>query len=266
MNGQSKANALASLNELLERTQKIKELDRSSHDFERWHLDVRAAIRHIFGEEHKHLTEFEAIYFFSLSGLHNDAAAFQKSMQTAETRLKSMADEVDKFWPGEPTAAHRKTESGGRTAGTAATPKIFLIHGHDEAAKSEVARFLVRLDLEPVILDEQASEGKTIIEKVETHADVGYAVALLTADDVGSRQGDVAVQPRARQNVIFELGFFIGHLGRGSVCALTKGEPEIPSDYSGVVYVSMESGEWKMALIKELKAAGLDVDANKAFS
>ena len=72
--------------------------------------------------------------------------------------------------------------------------------------------------------------------------------------------------PRARQNVIFELGFFIGRLGRERVCALTKGSPEIPSDYAGVAYVTMDTAsQWKMEVVKELKAAGLDVDANKAF-
>ena len=114
---------------------------------------------------------------------------------------------------------------------------------------------------------EQASQGSTIIEKFETHANVSFAIALLTPDDAGSLDSETAApRPRARQNVIFELGYFIGRLGRKNVCALTKGEVEIPSDYSGVVYVPLDAGEgWKIGLVKELKAAGLSVDANLAL-
>ena len=118
-----------------------------------------------------------------------------------------------------------------------------------------------------MILDEQASQGKTIIEKFESHAQVRFAIALLTPDDTGSLSNDDTPRPRARQNVIFELGFFIGRLGRYRVCALTNGEVEIeiPSDYSGVVYIPMDDGGWKFGLVKELKAAGFNVDANLAL-
>ena len=120
-----------------------------------------------------------------------------------------------------------------------------------------------KLELKPVILSEQSSRGRTIIEKFEKHSKVGFAIALLTPDDTGSLEGEKK-QPRARQNVIFELGFFIGRIGRERVCALSKGEVEIPSDYSGVVYIPLEdSGGWKFQLCRELKAAGYDIDANR---
>ena len=145
--------------------------------------------------------------------------------------------------------------------------KVFLIHGRDEGTRDTVARFLQQLEIEPVILTEQASQGLTIIEKFERHAQVGYAIALLTPDDAGSLGGGTAAsRPRARQNVIFELGFFIGSLGRKRVIALTKGEVEIPSDYSGVVYIALDdSGGWRFELVKELKAAGFHIDANRAL-
>ena len=118
-----------------------------------------------------------------------------------------------------------------------------------------------------MILHEQPNQGRTIIEKFEEHAQVGFAVVLLTPDDVGSLKGENNhLKPRARQNVIFEFGFFIGRLGRHRVCALTKGDVEIPSDYDGVVYVPLDDhGAWKMKLVKELKAAEFDVDANLAL-
>ena len=122
--------------------------------------------------------------------------------------------------------------------------------------------------MKPVILDEQANRGLTTIEKFESHSDVGFAVVLLPPDDEGALQGgEESGRHRARQNVIFELGFFIGRLGRERVCALTKGSVmEIPSDYSGVVYIPLDdSGAWRSRLVKELKSAGLDVDANRAL-
>lgn len=145
--------------------------------------------------------------------------------------------------------------------------RIFIVHGHDEESKEKLARFLEALELDPIILHEQANEGKTIIEKFETHADVAFAVVLLTPDDVGGQanEPDKAL-PRARQNVIFELGFFIGKLGRNRVCALHKGDVELPSDYHGILYVSMdESNGWKLLLAKELRQVGLNIDLNAAI-
>ena len=150
---------------------------------------------------------------------------------------------------------------------SSSTRKIFVVHGHDAAAKESVARFIGQLSLEPVILHEQPSEGQTIIEKFEKHADVLFAVVILSPDDVGHAKDKQAdVQPRARQNVVFELGYFVARLGRHRVCALNKGEVEIPSDYGGVVYVPLDdAGAWKFALARDMKAAGFDLDLNKVF-
>ena len=116
-----------------------------------------------------------------------------------------------------------------------------------------------------MILHERPDGGRTIIEKFEQHADVRFAVALLTPDDVGALKGDESnLNPRARQNVIFEFGYLLGRLGRQGVRALTKGLVDIPSDYAGVLYIPLDDG-WKMGLIRELKHAGFEVDANKAF-
>jgi hypothetical protein len=143
--------------------------------------------------------------------------------------------------------------------------KVFVVHGHDEASREKIARFLQRMDFEPIILHEQASRGRTVIEKVEAHADVGFAVVLLTPDDEGCEKGGTA-RPRARQNVVLELGYFLGKLGRDRVCALQRGEVEIPSDFSGVVYVPFDnSGGWKQALGRELEAARFDIDWGKAM-
>ena len=138
----------------------------------------------------------------------------------------------------------------------------YLRWRRDRGARETVARFLENLGLEPVILSETPAMGRTIIEKFEEHSQVGFAIVLLTPDDVGSLRGyDREARPRARQNVIFELGFFVGRLGRGGVCALTRGDVEIPSDYAGVEYIHFdESDGWKEKLRRELETAGLPVD------
>jgi predicted nucleotide-binding protein len=156
-------------------------------------------------------------------------------------------------------------EPPSKNASPRSSRKVFVVHGHDEAARETVARFLAAAEFIPIILHEQANQGRTVIEKVEAHGDVGFAVVLLTPDDVGAARGKDA-QPRARQNVVLELGYFVGRLGRDRVCALKKGNLEIPSDFGGVVYENMDDGNgWKLALGRELHAAGYDVDWNKVM-
>lgn len=147
-----------------------------------------------------------------------------------------------------------------RAASTAR--KVFVVHGHDEATKEKMARFLSNIKFEPIILHEQASGNRTVIEKIEAHSDVGFAVVLLTPDDVGSAVGEKSKQ-RARQNVILELGYFVGKLGRSRVAVFKQGDVEVPSDFGGVVYIQLDgAGAWKAALGRELKEAGFDVDWN----
>ena len=143
--------------------------------------------------------------------------------------------------------------------------KVFVVHGHDDGARETVARFLERIGLEAIILHEQANQGRTILEKVIAHGDVGFAVVLLTPDDEGCAIGGKPA-PRARQNVLLELGYFIGRLGREKVCALKRGEVEIPSDFAGVVWEAMDHGNgWKQSLARELQAAGHVIDWNKVM-
>jgi predicted nucleotide-binding protein len=144
---------------------------------------------------------------------------------------------------------------------------VFVVHRHDNEAKEKVARFLERLKLEPIVLHEQANEGRTVIEKFEVYADVGFAVVLLTPDDVGALAAERAdLKSRARQNVVLELGYFLGKLKRNRVCALYKEGVEIPSDYQGVLYVQLDSaGGWTLKLAQELAAAGIPIDLEALF-
>ena len=142
--------------------------------------------------------------------------------------------------------------------------KVFVVHGHDDHAKEMMARFLEKNDFEAIVLHEQASGNKTIIEKIEHFADVGFAIILLTPDDMGKSKDGDNYQPRARQNVILELGYFMGKLGRNRVCAFKSGDLEIPTDFSGVIWNQLDNaGAWKQVLSKELSEAGYDLDSNK---
>jgi predicted nucleotide-binding protein len=142
--------------------------------------------------------------------------------------------------------------------------RVFIVHGHDEGARESVARFVERLGFEPVILHERPNKGRALISKFrEEAAEIGFAVVLMTPDDVGGKAGGEQ-RPRARQNVIFELGFFIGGLGPSRVAALVKGNVETPSDYDGVVYIPFD-GDWQRGLARELEAAHFDIDWNKVM-
>ncbi|MDG1153612.1 MAG: nucleotide-binding protein [Alphaproteobacteria bacterium] len=139
--------------------------------------------------------------------------------------------------------------------------KIFIVHGHDTALKSEVARFLEKGDLEPIILDEQKNNGKTIIEKFEAHTNqCSYAIILLTKDDIGG-ENHTSLNKRARQNVIYEMGYFMGKLGRNKVAIIIDEGIEEPSDIKGISYI--ESKNWKFKLLKELQESNFPINFDK---
>jgi predicted nucleotide-binding protein len=196
------------------------------------------------GEVHRNLADSKA----------KSIVLLQQAIEVMNERLQEIGD-APAVVPAAPKAA-------------SASRKVFIVHGHDGEPKQAVARFLDSLGFEAVILHEQANGGRTIIEKFEKNAEVGFAVVLLTPDDVGGKQGLVVsmLKPRARQNVVFELGYFIGRLGRSRVCALKLGDVEVPSDISGVVYVPYDAGgAWRTALGQELEEAGYEIDWNKVM-
>lgn len=146
--------------------------------------------------------------------------------------------------------------------------RVFLVHGHNEAVMHASARFIEDLGLQAIILREQPNQGRTIIEKFVDSSDVAFAVILLTADDRGGPATHMYddQKKRARQNVILEMGFFLGKLGRNRVCALYEEGVEVPSDYHGVLFIPIDnSQDWKFLLAKEMKAVGLSIDLNKAI-
>ncbi|WP_093373973.1 TIR domain-containing protein [Tindallia magadiensis] len=143
--------------------------------------------------------------------------------------------------------------------------KVFIVHGRDDLAKTEAARLVERLGLTPIILHEQASANMTIIEKIESYSNVGFALVLYTPCDVGVLDdGNNNFKSRARQNVVFEHGFLMGKLGRKRVCALVKENIETPNDISGIIYVEMDNAHaWEFTIAKEMRHLGYPIDLNR---
>ena len=146
--------------------------------------------------------------------------------------------------------------------------KIFVVYGHDDIARTQLEALLRRWDLEPIILDQRASAGQTIIEKLEEYAeDVGYAIVLATPDDEGRVKGGTVTKSRVRQNVVLELGMFLAKLGREHVAILLKeaSDFERPSDIDGLSYIPFQSrvDEVSVNLIRELSRQGYTIDSSK---
>lgn len=143
---------------------------------------------------------------------------------------------------------------------------IFVVHGHARTVLHELVRVLERgTGREVVVLHEQSNSGRTILEKFEEHASAAaYAVVLLTGDDEGRALSALEPRARGRQNVIFELGFFFGKLGRERVTVLVDRHVEKPSDVDGLVYIPIdEAGAWKQALARELQSASIQVNYSR---
>lgn len=239
----------------------------SSKRFRKWLQDVDNTFYRIFGENSRQYLQLPKTFQLTPKGLH---LYFAEIISLVNSNL----DDVIHFWDDTGAPSNNSADEidksrpdSYRVNNKSKANKVFVIHGHDEAARETVARFLEKLGIEPIILHEKPNQGRTIIEKFEDNVDVDFAVVLLTPDDLGGVQSkNSELFPRARQNAIFELGFFIGRLGRKNVCVLKKHEVETPSDYSGVVYINLDdSGGWMMNLTRELKAAGFEIDANLAI-
>ncbi len=232
-----------------------------------WNRRAEMVIRNVFGEKSKYLKDLENISFHPMvfpTSRQYEIQAWVSGKERASNLIATMADELTLF--AGPATQPSRGPSG--AASTALGRGVFVVHGHDETMKQSVCVFLSSLGLDPIVLHERPNRGRTIIEKFTEYAAVGFAVVLLSPDDVGAVKLDAptGLRPRARQNVILELGFFLGKLGRDRVMALAGSDAdfELPSDYSGVLFTAFDApGKWQFDLVRELNAAGYKVDANK---
>lgn len=241
------------------------QLEQAQNEYYKWSAYNTELLKQLFSNESmsEEYSWFRGFVVTGEESFHEKVEEFYSDVKDKIHRLESITQRLELI----PLAEDLRgaLDKTARLSDLSAS-KVFVVHGHDEAARETTARFLERLGLEPIILHEQASSGRTIIEKIEHYSNVGYAMVLLTPDDVGRKKAEGELyRDRARQNVILELGYFTGKLGRNRVCALHRGSVEIPTDYLGVVYVPLdEGGGWQLRLAKELKAAGFEIDMNKA--
>lgn len=242
-------------------------LEEAWEDFKIWDDFNRELLRKLFSNdsisaEYSRVSGFVGILGHTRS-LREKVDDFREDVRKKIGRLKSINERLQLYAPEEDDS-----NPTGSDAAPEFSRRVFVVHGHDNHLKTEVARLLERLDFTAVILHEQPNRGRTIIEKFENYSDVGFAVVLLTPDDVGGLAPSGDEKPdlvaRARQNVIFEMGFFIGRLSRDRVVALHRHPTELLSDISGVIYTAVDSnGRWKYDLAKELEAADYVVDMSK---
>ena len=234
-----------------------KNITNDAAEFKAWETSVKRFLYRLFGEDSLEMKAFLEISFFSgvwsfdeSDEAINKEAVFscRNGLNEAIAILRSYLDDV-------------VDDQQAAISLHADCSKVIIVHGHDGELKESVARIIEKQGIEAVILSEQANQGRTIIEKFEDYSDVGGAICLFTADDLGRSKNEDADQNRARQNVVFETGFFMGSLGRNRVIILADSGIEVPSDLSGVVYTS--TANWQFDLLKELNAMGYSIDLNK---
>jgi predicted nucleotide-binding protein len=225
---------------------------------------LKVFIRRVFGASHDHYKDFQEIHF--PPKFYAGTEEFLEDWLDGDTKLlnllKAMLEEIEVFGLPQP-----KDVIGGESASRAT--RVFLAHGHDEGMRESAARILEKIGCEVVMLREQTSESRTTAEQLEYYSStVSYAVILLSPDDMAypTRMGPSQARPRARQNVIDELGFFRGKLGRSNLFILYKKVEGFvkPSNIEGVSYVPYdELGHWKMRLASELQNRGHNVELSE---
>lgn len=226
----------------------------SSPDFKAWKTKADRPLIRRFGEDSYEFKSFNKIsYSLSFFTISTPDSAFVEACTSGLRKAKAVLETyLDEFSDQEESASI--TNIGDFS-------KVFIVHGHDGELRERVARIIERQGLKAVILNEQSNHGQTIIEKLETEGNAAGAVCLFTADDEGKSRVEQSARPRARQNVVFEAGYFIGRLGRENVTILVDKGIEIPSDLQGVVYTGTDN--WEFRLLKELRSMGYSIDLNK---
>ena len=241
--------------ELLQRAEDLSLLD----NFE---LGSIKADVELFGERafgsNKYTRKLKDICFVSFS-LHDSEQAEVSAWNRGKADLKVLLQTMIKEYSLITEEAKINEEKNPKpNASSKSKNKIFIVHGHNNELKLEVSNWLYSLEIVPVILHLQPNIGlNSILAKIEENSDVAAAIVLFTADDLGKAKKETELHGRARQNVVFEAGYFVGKLGPKHVIILNEQGVELPGDLSGVIYSSTD-GQWKDDLRKDLSLMGLE--------
>ena len=252
-----KEKSIKSLKELIDQLQNVRNKDRFSKEFTDWNELAKSRIRSIFSKESDNLIEFKDIIYNpsvlssrTPENVRNDA--FQNGLEQAEAMLLAMVDEVDNWFDDEVIEISTKESSDIEDTG-----KIFIVYGHDKLALHSAKTLIYELGLKPITVTPGESEGGYIFSTIERLAnECCFALVLLTPDDEGKSKSEKDYKDRARQNIIFEWGYFNGIYGIKRVCAAYKKGVEMPSDMEGIFYYPFkdEVSEIKDEFIKRLKS------------
>ena len=229
-----------------------KEVRWKNPEVQAWYNKTERWLIKYFGDPSQEINSFRKINYQSmLIDIRQDILACQSGLKQAKAILATYFEDLeDKIEIKEVDTPFDLS-------------KVFIVHGHDGELKESVARIIEKQGIEAIILSEQINQGRTVIEQFEDYSDVGGAICLFTADDFGRAKDSENDSCRARQNVVFEAGYFMGKLGRNHVVILADKGVEIPSDLAGVVYT--DTNNWQVDMLKELKAIGYNMDLNKLF-
>ncbi|MGE4382281.1 MAG: TIR domain-containing protein [Arcobacter sp.] len=234
-----------------------------NEDFDKFKLELEIFLKNTFGNTSDEFNKFKKIRFLytgyrPMEGLPVplDLSTYKDGLKSTKILLETILNNINEnsLIKTQPT-----TQIIPETKKTISN-KVFIVHGHDELAIVQVSEVLRKLNLEPIILKDEASKSNTIIEKIERlSSDVGFGIVLYTACDIGGKDLN-SLQPRARQNVVLEHGYLMAKLGRENTLALKKDNVETPSDIQGLVYTPMDEHKaWQYKLVDELKLAGYNV-------
>jgi predicted nucleotide-binding protein len=234
-------------------------------DFIKWNDYNIEYLKHVFNnEDNSYKLAYSTVYSWRFAWLKTFINSEQYNILIAELdnkilNLETLINKADLLKSFEKSELQSDKESNNEN-----DKNIFIVHGHNTEILESVARLIEKIDLFPIILNEMPNEGKTIIEKFEKYTNVNFAIIILADDDFGKSKLDGEMNDRARQNVILELGYFIGKLGRERVLPLYLENVELPSDIHGLLYVPIDKlNNWRYSVVKELKHSGYKIDANK---
>jgi len=286
----SRDSQLAELQRLIEDIEKVRIKPRMSPKFKSWHRETLETLERVFGRKSRQVKEFENVRY-NLATFSNKTPeskfeeAFHQGLMNAAIMLSAASKELKKgdvpssseskpALERSPAPSTPQPVAAAKPVPVPATPvvdkappaivrramaltnnKLFLVYANDIGMKGEVSSFLSKMGVSTVVLKDSADSGSSLIDELEKHDDVHYAIVMLNPDASG-----------ISENIVYELGLVVGRLGKNRVCGLVKEYISILANYSGISYVPVDpAGAWKFLLIKQLKEAGFNIDANLAL-